>query len=56
MPEFERVGEKAIKIAFDLLGYCRRASKKKGFSEELDVLQERLALQMKLYFGKGKEF
>jgi hypothetical protein len=25
------------------LGYCRRTSKKKGFSEEPDVLQERLA-------------
>jgi len=28
--EFSRVREQAIRIAFDLLGYCQRASKKKG--------------------------
>ena len=43
IPEFPRVGEQAIKTAFDLLGYCRRVSKKKGFSEEPDVLEERVA-------------
>jgi hypothetical protein len=43
IPEFEGVGEKSIKAAFDLLGYCRRTSKRKGFSEEPDVLEERVA-------------
>src|SRR5947209_8249890 len=42
IPEFSRVREQAIRTAFDLLGYCRRASKKKGFLEEPDVLEERV--------------
>jgi len=42
IPEFLRVREQAIRTAFDLLGYCRRASKKKGFLEELDVLEEQV--------------
>jgi hypothetical protein len=42
IPEFEGVGEKAIKTAFQLLGYCRRTSKKKGFSDDPAVKQERL--------------
>jgi hypothetical protein len=42
MPELE-VGKQAIKTAFSLLGYCRRTSKKKGFSDDPDVKQERLA-------------
>ena len=40
--QLQGVGEKALKTVFDLLGYCRRASKKKGFSTDLDVCQERL--------------
>jgi hypothetical protein len=42
VPEFSKVGERAIKTAFDLLGYCQRASKKKGFSEDPQVMQERV--------------
>src|SRR5436190_2931024 len=42
MPELE-VGKQAIKTAFSLLGYWRRTSKKKGFSDDPDVKQERLA-------------
>ena len=41
--EFLRVGERAIKTAFDSLGYCRRVSKKKGFSDNLEVKEERVA-------------
>jgi len=43
IPEFPRVGERAIKTAFDLLGYCRRVSKKKGFSDNPEVKEERVA-------------
>jgi hypothetical protein len=43
IPELSTVREQAIKTAFDLLGYCRRASKKKGFSENPDVMTERVA-------------
>jgi hypothetical protein len=39
----EGVREYAIYIAFDLLGYCRRISKRKGFSEDPIVMQERVA-------------
>jgi len=42
IPKFLRVGERAIKTAFNLLGYCRRVSKKKGFSNDPNVCQERL--------------
>src|SRR5271165_2194899 len=37
------VGQKALHTAFDLLGYCRRTSKKKGYSEDPEVMAERLA-------------
>ena len=42
-PELQLQGikEKAIKTAFDLLGYCRRTAKKKGFSDDPAVRQER---------------
>ena len=36
------VKEHAIKTAFQLLGYCRRISKKKGFSDDPAVKEERL--------------
>ncbi len=36
------VKEHAIKTAFQLLGYCRRTSKKKGFSDDPVVKQERV--------------
>jgi hypothetical protein len=42
VPEFSSVKEQAIRTAFDLLGYCRRASKKKGFSENTVVIQEQV--------------
>ena len=37
------VGEKALHATFDLLGYCQRTSKMKGYSEDLEVMAERLA-------------
>ena len=36
-------GEKATRTAFKLLGYSRRASKKKGYSDDPAVIAERLA-------------
>ena len=41
LPELQDVGERAIRTAFDSLGYCRRSSKKKGFSTNPEVCQER---------------
>ena len=43
IPELQHVGTTAVKTAFDLLGYCRRTSKKKGFPDDLAVCQLRLA-------------
>ena len=36
------VREVALHSAFDLLGYCRHTSKKKGYSEDLEVMTERV--------------
>ena len=36
-------GRKAIRTTFKILGYARRTSKKKRFSEDLRVMAERLA-------------
>ena len=36
--------EQAIRIAIDEIGYCRRVSRKKGFSDDPEVCQERLDL------------
>ena len=36
--------EKAIRTAIDEIGYCRRISRKKGFSDNPEVCQERLDL------------
>jgi hypothetical protein len=36
-------GRQAIRTAFKILGYARRTSKKKGFSEDPRVMAERLA-------------
>ena len=41
-PGIDNVGGHAIKTAFHLLGYCRRTSKKKGYSDDPEVKQERL--------------
>ena len=38
----EGIGEKALATAFDLLGYSRRAAKKKGFSDDTVIWSERL--------------
>jgi len=38
-----KAGRKAIRTAFKILGYARRTSKKKGFSEDPRVMAERLA-------------
>jgi hypothetical protein len=37
------IGEKAIHTAFKLVGYGRRAAKRKGFSDDPEVIAERLA-------------
>ena len=34
--------EKAIRIAYKGLGYCRRVSRKKGFSDDPRIMEERL--------------
>jgi len=36
-------GERAIRIAFKLVGYSRRVTKRKGFSDNLEVMAKRLA-------------
>jgi hypothetical protein len=36
--------EQAIRIAIDEIRYCRRISRKKGFSDNPEVCQERLDL------------
>jgi hypothetical protein len=36
-------GERAIRTAIDKIGYCRRVSKRKGFSDDPAVCQERLS-------------
>lgn len=41
-PEFSDVGELAIYTAMQSLGYQRRIAKRKGFSTDLRVMQERL--------------
>jgi hypothetical protein len=35
------VGEEAIRTAFKLVGYSRRVAKRKGFSDDPEVCQER---------------
>ncbi len=40
--EFQDYGEQAISTAFTLQGYCRRVSKRKGFSSDPEVCAERL--------------
>lgn len=42
LPELGEVGEKAMHSAIDLLGYCRRSSKKKGYSDDPVVCRQRL--------------
>ena len=42
LPGFEEIGETAMRTCLTSLGYCRRTSIKKGFSTELQHLQERL--------------
>ena len=41
--EFQSYGERALATAFTLQGYCRRVSKGKGFSNNPEVCNERLA-------------
>ena len=41
--ELEGHGFQAIRIAFKLVGYGRRISKRKRFSDDPDVIAERLA-------------
>jgi transposase len=41
-PEFNNIGEHAIHTAMTSLGYCRRVAKRKGFSTESRVMQQRL--------------
>jgi hypothetical protein len=35
-------GEQAIRTAFKLVGYGRRVAERKGFSDDLEVMQERV--------------
>lgn len=41
-PELQGYGKKAIRTAFKLVGYGRRVARKKGFSDDPEVWQERL--------------
>jgi hypothetical protein len=38
------VKEKAFRIAVQDIGYCRHVSRKKGYLDDLKVIQERLDL------------
>ncbi|KIM99105.1 hypothetical protein OIDMADRAFT_56273 [Oidiodendron maius Zn] len=41
-PEFSDIGEQAIYTAMKSLGYCRRVAKRKGFSDDPEVMRQRL--------------
>ena len=41
-PEFSDIGEHAIYTAMKSLGYCRRVAKRKGFSDDPEVMHQRL--------------
>jgi hypothetical protein len=41
-PDFQGCGPQAIQTAFKLVGYGRRVAKRKGFSDDPEVMQERV--------------
>ncbi|KIN09120.1 hypothetical protein OIDMADRAFT_48949 [Oidiodendron maius Zn] len=41
-PEFSDIGKQAIHTAMQSLGYCRRVARRKGFSDDPEVMHQRL--------------